>query len=370
MSNYSKTTDFAAKDALPTGNPSKIVKGTEINDEFAAIQTAVNSKADSNNTSLTGTTVISTADINAGAIDNVSIGASTPATSLDVDNIKVDGNTISSTDTDGNIAITPNGTGEVDISKVDIDSGAIDGTTIGGTTPAVVTATTLNATDVAIDTNVLVVDGTTNDNVGIGTATPDAAYKLDVSGSLRATSLYGDGSNITGLATGFTWTSQDMTGLSVKAFTGLPSDITEIVVLMSDLVAAGNNEPRIQLGYGSTTWKTTGYISLSNTVTNSFERPNIDGFSEGFISARNADTNDRITSVFRLYKTDSNVFVGDGQSIVYETSGGVVNTGANMYVGTYTGMVDLGATLTALRVNRQGGNTTNFTSGTVTLGYR
>ena len=32
---------------------------------------------------------------------------------------------------DGNIALTPNGTGEVDITKVDIDSGAIDGVTLG-----------------------------------------------------------------------------------------------------------------------------------------------------------------------------------------------------------------------------------------------
>lgn len=54
MSNYSKTTDFAAKDALLTGDPNKIVKGTEINDEFDAIQTAVNSKANANNTALTG----------------------------------------------------------------------------------------------------------------------------------------------------------------------------------------------------------------------------------------------------------------------------------------------------------------------------
>jgi hypothetical protein len=38
MSNYSKTTDFAAKDALTTGNANKIVKGTEIDDEFDAIQ--------------------------------------------------------------------------------------------------------------------------------------------------------------------------------------------------------------------------------------------------------------------------------------------------------------------------------------------
>lgn len=61
MSNYSKTTDFAAKDALSTGNANKIVKGTEIDDEFDAIQTAVNSKADSNNTALTGTPTAPTA---------------------------------------------------------------------------------------------------------------------------------------------------------------------------------------------------------------------------------------------------------------------------------------------------------------------
>jgi len=54
MSNYLKATDFGAKDALISGDPNKIVKGTEINDEFDAIQTAVNSKADKNNAALTG----------------------------------------------------------------------------------------------------------------------------------------------------------------------------------------------------------------------------------------------------------------------------------------------------------------------------
>lgn len=46
MTDYSKTTDFAAKDSLPTGNAGKIVKGTEIDDEFVAIQTAIATKAD------------------------------------------------------------------------------------------------------------------------------------------------------------------------------------------------------------------------------------------------------------------------------------------------------------------------------------
>jgi hypothetical protein len=46
MSNYTKATDFAAKDSLASGNPAKIVKGTEINTEFANIEVAVNSKLD------------------------------------------------------------------------------------------------------------------------------------------------------------------------------------------------------------------------------------------------------------------------------------------------------------------------------------
>ena len=55
MSNYTKSTDFAVKDSLSTGNPSKLVKGTEIDTEFSAIQSAVNSKADKANPTFTGT---------------------------------------------------------------------------------------------------------------------------------------------------------------------------------------------------------------------------------------------------------------------------------------------------------------------------
>jgi len=46
MSNYTKTTNFAAKDSLSHGNPAKVVKGTEINTEFDNIATAIASKAD------------------------------------------------------------------------------------------------------------------------------------------------------------------------------------------------------------------------------------------------------------------------------------------------------------------------------------
>lgn len=61
MANYLKATDFAAKDALLSGDPNKIVKGTEIDDEFDAIQTAVNSKANIASPALTGTPTAPTA---------------------------------------------------------------------------------------------------------------------------------------------------------------------------------------------------------------------------------------------------------------------------------------------------------------------
>ena len=54
MSNYTKITDFAAKDALAPGNPAKIITGTAHDNEYNAIATAVNSKADSASPSFTG----------------------------------------------------------------------------------------------------------------------------------------------------------------------------------------------------------------------------------------------------------------------------------------------------------------------------
>lgn len=61
MSVYIKSTNFASKDSLLTGNPLKIVSGTELDDEFNGIQTAVNTKADLNSPSLTGTPIAPTA---------------------------------------------------------------------------------------------------------------------------------------------------------------------------------------------------------------------------------------------------------------------------------------------------------------------
>jgi hypothetical protein len=61
MANYTKATNFTAKDGLPTGNSGKIVKGAEIDTELTAVASAISSKADINSPALTGTPTAPTA---------------------------------------------------------------------------------------------------------------------------------------------------------------------------------------------------------------------------------------------------------------------------------------------------------------------
>jgi hypothetical protein len=119
--------------------------------------------------------VAPTLDINASTavtIDTTTMtmtGSVNVVGDLDVDNLNINGNAIISTNTNGNIALTPNGTGEVDISKVDIDGGTIDGVTIGGASAGAGTFTTLTATG----------------NVTLGDAATDTVtFTADVASSL------------------------------------------------------------------------------------------------------------------------------------------------------------------------------------------
>ena len=63
MSDYTKSTNFATKDNLSSGNPLKIVKGTEIDTEFNNIATAVATKADLASPTFTGTPTLPTGTI-------------------------------------------------------------------------------------------------------------------------------------------------------------------------------------------------------------------------------------------------------------------------------------------------------------------
>jgi hypothetical protein len=67
MTNYTKSTNFATKDTLTSGDPLKIVKGTEINTEFDNISTAIATKADTASPTFTGTVTIPTLSVSGTA---------------------------------------------------------------------------------------------------------------------------------------------------------------------------------------------------------------------------------------------------------------------------------------------------------------
>ena len=73
MSDYTKATNFAVKDTLASGNPAKIIKGSEINTEFDSIATAIATKSNTASPTFTGTvtapTVAVTGTLTAGTID-------------------------------------------------------------------------------------------------------------------------------------------------------------------------------------------------------------------------------------------------------------------------------------------------------------
>lgn len=141
---YTKSTDFAVKDALLTGNPSKLIRGTELDSEFNAIQTAdalnlksadavttyVSKVQEQNSTHITlgsvsgSTTITATAtptltSYSAGQTFRfVSVGANGGATTINIDGL-------------GAKSITKSGT--TALSFNDIPSGAVVQITYDGT---------------------------------------------------------------------------------------------------------------------------------------------------------------------------------------------------------------------------------------------
>jgi hypothetical protein len=185
---------------------------------------------------LSGATVsnlgaVTTADINGGTIDGVTIGTNSAVTDLRVDNLKVDGNAITSTNTNGNIDLTPAGTGEVNISKVDIDSGAIDNTVIGASTAVAGSFTTVSTTGQAtlatVDINGGAIDGTA---IGGSSASSGAFTTVTASGGFSGAISGNVTGNVTGNLTGDVTgdVTGDLTG-NVTASSG-SSTFTNVVV--------------------------------------------------------------------------------------------------------------------------------------------
>ena len=138
--------------AVPAGKTMFVFNnGTNVVDAITyltSLETAslVATTADINGGSVDGATlgtnsaitslVATTADINGGSIDGATLGTNSAITEADIDNININGNTISTTDTDGSLTLTPDGTGEVVTSKFMRGTFSDKVTAIGNTSTA------------------------------------------------------------------------------------------------------------------------------------------------------------------------------------------------------------------------------------------
>ena len=213
MSDYTKTTNFAAKDSLPSGNSGKIVKGSEIDTEFTNIQTAVATKLNTNNGALTGTTTFETISDGSIAItafvdeDNMSSNSATlvptqqsvkayvdsQVTAQDLD-FQADSGGALSIDLDSETLTFTGGTGIDTSGSGNAVTFAIDSTvaTLTGSqtlTNKSLTAPTLTGTAVVASLDIsgdIDVDGTTNLDVVDIDGAVDMASTLAVAGVVTA----------------------------------------------------------------------------------------------------------------------------------------------------------------------------------------
>jgi len=139
MSDYTKATNFTLKDDLTTGDPGKVIKGSEIDAEYTAIASAVASKADLNSPTFTGTptlpsgtiatTVADTADSSTKIATTAFVSAVIAAENLDTmatqasDSVAITGGTITGTTVNGN-TVGSNSVGARTVSTSDPTGGS------------------------------------------------------------------------------------------------------------------------------------------------------------------------------------------------------------------------------------------------------
>lgn len=207
MSDYTKSTNFATKDNLSSGNPLKIVKGTEIDTEFNNIQTAIATKANSASPTFTGTVVIPTATITTATISGGTITGIT------------------------DLAIADGGTGASTAANARTNLGLVIGTNVQAWDADLDTWATKTAPS---GTVVGTTDSQTLTNKTLG------------SGTVFNSSIVNSGTAVTA------------SGTSVD-FTSLPSWVKRITVMFNNVSLNGQTSILVQLGTGSTTYTTSGY---------------------------------------------------------------------------------------------------------------
>jgi len=188
---------------------------------------------------------VTSADIDGGSIDAVTLGTNSAVTEAQIDNINIDGNAITSTDTNGNISITPDGTGTVDITKANVTGGNIDGTSIGATT-----ASTGSFTDLSVSGTISgdMTGALTGDIVG-------DVYAGDTTSKVLESGTDGTNASFTGSVTGNLSGNVSSTGSSTFHTLNIDSALTfnaGATATISNLVTPTNSGDAANKGYVDT----------------------------------------------------------------------------------------------------------------------
>jgi hypothetical protein len=210
MSNYTQTTNFATKDALASGNPLKVVKGTEINVEFANIATAVATKADLASPTFTGTVTIPTLAVTGTVTLTSPLGAAQGGTGVA-----------------NNAAMTVTGSGNF-----------------------AYTRTLTAATNVTLPTT--------------GTLATLAGTETFTNKTLTSPVIGGTPTGVGVLTSGTAVASTSGTSID---FTSIPSWVKRVTVMFNGISTNGTSIIQFQLGAGSFT--TSGYAGAGGNFNNS-----------------------------------------------------------------------------------------------------
>ena len=281
-----------------------------------------------------GTAAISIAD---------STGKVTVSSELAVDNINISSNAITSTNANGNIDLTPNGTGEVNITKVDIDSGTIDNTSIGATTPSSGAFTTLSSS------------GT----ITLSNLTASTALALDASKNVVSVSNTGTGNNV--LATSPILVTPNLGTPSSAVLTnatGLP--LTTGVTGILPVANGGSGQSTAQAAMNTFAGAVTSGQYLRGDGTNVVMAALSAGDLSGTVAVSNGGTG-------QTTYTDGQLLIGNSTGNTLTKSTLTAGTGISVTNGS--GAITIAATNlgTVTSVDASGGTTgMSFTGGPVT----